>query len=109
MAGCAGSGHEKASNSKPAGQHPTLTEQEKFIACSDCHRDVTPEVYLQWFNSRHGLDEVKCFQCHGTYEKLMVSPDETSCAACHNAQFQHSVAGKTCWTCHPAHGFTAHK
>lgn len=109
LAGCAGTGHENASAARPAGQHPQLTEQEKLTPCSSCHKDVTPDIYQQWYNSRHGLDEVKCFQCHGTYENLKVSPDETTCAACHNAEFQHSVKGKTCWSCHPAHGFTVHK
>lgn len=109
ISGCAGTGHDKASTAGPAGQHPELTEQEKLTACSSCHREVTPDIYQQWYDSRHGLDKVKCFQCHGTYENLKVSPDETSCAACHNAQFQHSPEGKTCWACHPAHGFTAHK
>ena len=108
-AGCAGTAHEKVSDSVSAVQHPGLTEQEKLTPCASCHREVTPEIYQQWYDSRHGLDKVKCFQCHGTYENLRVSPDETTCAACHNAQFQHAVKGKRCWDCHPAHGFVAHR
>ncbi len=108
MAGCAGAGHNQASTSGATG-HPALSEQEKLVACSDCHMDVTPDIYKQWFNSRHGLDKVKCFQCHGTFEDMKVSPDETSCAACHNAQFHTTVKGRTCWTCHPEHGFRVHK
>ncbi len=110
MAGCAGTNHEKATlTASNSGQHPELTEQEKLTPCSSCHQEVTPEIYQQWYNSRHGLDEVKCFQCHGTFEALKVVPDETTCAACHNAQFQHSPKGKSCWDCHPAHGFIAHR
>ena len=109
FAGCAHLGNREVSKVSSAGQHPELTGKEKLIACSTCHRYVTPDVYKSWFNSRHGLGEVKCFQCHGTFENLKVRPDETMCAACHNTQFQHSIYGKSCWTCHPAHAFTVHK
>ena len=109
VAGCAHSGNKDVSTVLPSGQHPDLTSQEKLVACSECHREATPELYRQWYDSRHGLDQVKCFQCHGTFEDLRVYPDESRCAACHNAQFQHSVKGKKCWECHPAHGFSVHK
>ncbi len=108
-AGCAGTADKKVSDSMAAARHPELTDQEKLTPCAACHRDITPEIYQQWYDSRHGLGKVKCFQCHGTYENFRVSPDETSCAACHNAQFQHAAKGKRCWDCHPAHGFVAHR
>ena len=31
--------------------HPEISEQEMLIACSDCHRDATPEIEKEWYNS----------------------------------------------------------
>ena len=91
-----------------AAEHPQLSEQETYIACSDCHRDVTPEIVDQWWGSGHGIGNVKCYQCHGTYENMMRVPDMANCAICHEAQVSGHAEGKTCWQCHPAHGFSGH-
>jgi len=90
-------------------KHPKLSSQQKLIACATCHKEVTPKIYKQWYNSGHGLDNVKCFQCHGTYENFRAIPDPSTCAACHAKEYKKSVTGKTCWQCHPAHRFTVHK
>ena len=90
-------------------KHPKLSPQQKLIACATCHKEVTPKIYRQWYNSGHGLDNVKCFQCHGTYENFRAVPDESTCAACHAKEYTNSISGKTCWQCHPAHKFTVHK
>ncbi|WP_456434291.1 cytochrome c3 family protein [Thermosulfuriphilus sp.] len=89
--------------------HPELSENEKLIACSSCHREVTPEIYEQWYNSVHGLDNVKCFQCHGTYENFRAIPQVSQCSICHMDQFRKMPPDKTCWQCHPAHKFSVHK
>ncbi len=89
--------------------HPELTEQEKLIACSQCHKDVTPEVYEEWYNSVHGIANVKCFQCHGTFEDFHVTPQMKKCEACHAREVEHSPRGRSCWDCHPSHRFTVHK
>ncbi len=90
--------------------HPELDQQEMYIACSDCHRDVQPELVEQWWTSSHGVGNVKCYQCHGTYENMMRVPAESNCAICHEAQVSADdhTAGMACWQCHPAHGFTVH-
>lgn len=84
--------------------HPTLSEQEKLTPCADCHKTVTPKVYNEWFESTHGVANVKCFQCHGTYEELKTVPDVNRCAVCHAEAFSHAE-DKVCWSCHKAHGF----
>ena len=97
-------------------QHPELSEQDKLIACSDCHRDATPEIYQSWFDSRHGIGSVKCYQCHGGYEDMKVAPALSNCAICHADMMPKAdgqTTGKTaqptaCWTCHPAHTFDPH-
>jgi len=106
-----------AVNGKPGSQsgsgvmadHPALSEQEKLTPCFQCHKDATPEVYDQWYNSGHVFDNVRCFQCHGTYEQLKRVPDEATCSICHSAEFHKKPAGSSCWQCHPAHAFNAHK
>jgi len=89
--------------------HPELTEQEQYIACADCHKTETPEIYEQWFQSGHGIGMVKCYQCHGTYEDLQVVPETANCAVCHSGEFHRTPADSQCWTCHPAHTFVMHK
>jgi len=111
LAGCvSGTGDSPNTNAmKPVSGHPALSEQEKLIACQDCHRDATPDVYEEWYESAHGMAQVKCYECHGTFEELKTVPDETSCAVCHDAQCKQKTTGKQCWECHPAHKFTVHK
>ncbi len=92
-----------------ADKHPELSDQEKWTACATCHIKATPDIYKEWFGSVHGIGNVKCYQCHGTYEDFHVTPKETSCASCHSAQFAKKPKGKTCWDCHPAHHFFIHK
>ena len=99
----------KASSVGKAVTHPELTEQEKLIACNQCHKDVTPEIYNEWFNSVHGIANVKCFQCHGTFEDFHVTPQMKKCEACHSREVSHSPKGRSCWYCHPSHKFTVHK
>ncbi|NPB09745.1 MAG: multiheme C-type cytochrome [Thermodesulfobacteria bacterium] len=93
----------------PSAQHPELSAREKLIPCATCHREVTPEIYEEWYNSLHGLDNVKCFQCHGTYENFAVEPPIGRCAACHAREVTHAPKNKACWDCHPAHKFTVHR
>lgn len=96
-------------------EHPKLTEQEKLITCRDCHKDVTPEIYNEWFESAHGIANVRCYQCHGTYENFRVEPELSSCSSCHTKEIQNlrlppeRKLDKTCWNCHPIHGFKVHQ
>ncbi len=86
--------------------HPSLSEQDMLIACSDCHREVTPTVYSEWYDSTHGIGNVKCYQCHGTYENLQVTPDMVqSCGSCHTDKLGEHTGKQTCWECHDVHSF----
>ena len=103
LAACSGTG--MMSTAKPAG-HPPLSEQEMLIACSACHQDVTPDVYAEWYASTHGIGNVKCYQCHGTYENLRVAPEmEISCGACHADKLGDHTGNRLCWECHAPHNF----
>ncbi len=89
--------------------HPALSEAEKLTPCFECHKEATPELYTEWYQSGHGLDSVRCFQCHGTYENMKRVPDEAVCSVCHSGEFHRKPAGTSCWQCHPEHSFSAHK
>ena len=100
---------QKAAQKVAMLSHPALSEQEKYIPCSECHAKATPEVYKEWADSLHGMTNVKCFQCHGTFETFQASPDELKCMACHPKETEHKPEGKHCVDCHLEHRFTAHK
>lgn len=93
-----------ASGEKAA--HPELTEQEQLIACADCHREATPDIEKEWFDSVHGIAMVKCYQCHGTFESFAVTPAGNNCATCH-ADMLDKEPNTPCWECHVPHSFKA--
>jgi len=88
--------------------HPELTEQEMLVDCAECHKETTPDIEKEWFDSVHGLSMVKCYQCHGTFETFTVTPTIDNCATCHLAMTaeEHSEK-KKCWECHTPHMFKA--
>lgn len=85
--------------------HPELSEQEMLVSCADCHREVTPEVEKQWFDSVHGIAMVKCYQCHGTFESFTVTPTRQNCGTCHTNMLEKCPDNKPCWECHIPHSF----
>ncbi len=109
LVACQTGKENRALISPSAVKHPELSAQEKLTPCATCHQEVTPEIYDEWYNSRHGLDNVKCFQCHGTYENFSLEPPIGRCAACHAKEVAHAPRNKACWACHPAHKFSVHQ
>lgn len=91
--------------------HGSLTEQQKLISCAECHKTATPEIHSQWYESTHGIGNVKCYQCHNTFENLVKTPDiNQSCNSCHADKIddkEHTEGLATCWECHDVHSFTA--
>lgn len=85
--------------------HPELSEQEMFISCSDCHKEATPNIEKEWYDSLHGIAMVKCYQCHGTFETFKVTPSKADCATCHADQLKKCAQDKKCWECHVPHSF----
>ncbi|MDY6842601.1 MAG: multiheme c-type cytochrome [Thermodesulfobacteriota bacterium] len=72
----------------------------KEEACIKCHRAVTPLLVQDWQSSTHSGNDVNCSSCHGskhTSKKnahLAQMPSETTCAECHQEQFDQFVKGK---------------
>ena len=89
--------------------HPEVSEQEKLMPCFECHKEATPDIEKEWYNSRHGIANVKCYQCHGTFENMEKEPSDDRCYVCHAGAKNHTKPGKACWECHPAHNFPVKK
>ncbi|WP_163340441.1 cytochrome c3 family protein [Desulfopila sp. IMCC35008] len=88
-----------------ADPHPELTEQEMLMDCAECHKEATPEVEKEWFDSVHGIAMVKCYQCHGTFETFRLTPTKQDCATCHTNMLDKCPQEKPCWECHVPHSF----
>lgn len=91
-------------------EHMAVPAEE---TCTGCHQDYTPEVYEAWYAGRHGLNNVKCFVCHGsTGEDFRPRPPAERCLGCHAAQVESMagswLAGKSCFSCHPPHLLSPH-
>jgi len=94
-------------------EHPEVDGAVTADACDVCHREVTPEVYSEWYESQHGMMNVKCFVCHGsTGDDFTVQPTADRCVGCHGDQVETMATpfmkDKGCFTCHPAHALMAH-
>lgn len=69
-------------------------------SCVTCHRDVSPGQVADWESSKHAKVHVSCEVCHGDAhttadDAASVSfPDESTCAGCHEEQFDQFVQGK---------------
>ena len=102
-----------AAGKKPSAQptpiHPALSAEEMLIECAECHKAATPEIEKEWYNSKHGLAMVKCYQCHGGFGNFTVTPSRDTCAACHAGQLTKCPQNKACWQCHIPHTFAAKK
>ncbi len=80
--------------------------------CLECHKKETPAMYEQWLGSKHGINMVKCGNCHGDVANYRAMPDKVVCIGCHSAQVNQMPAGSAvtnCSYCHKSHWFTVHK
>ncbi|MBL7033495.1 MAG: hypothetical protein ISR91_05055 [Candidatus Delongbacteria bacterium] len=78
--------------------------------CIACHKEQSPGLYRQWFESAHGLNDVSCLECHsadqgdvdafhheGALIATLVTPND--CAQCHSEEARqtsesyHATAG----------------
>jgi hydroxylamine dehydrogenase len=68
--------------------------------CVDCHKDVTPNIVLDWKLSLHSQNEITCSVCHGDAHKTPYDvanvqiPTPETCANCHEEKVKQFKAGK---------------
>jgi formate-dependent nitrite reductase cytochrome c552 subunit len=75
--------------------------------------EETPEVVQAWYAGKHGVNNVKCFVCHGsTGSDFSTQVSMDRCVGCHadhvDAMKTSFMAKKTCFSCHPQHELNPH-
>jgi hydroxylamine dehydrogenase len=68
--------------------------------CVDCHKNLQPNIVIDWELSKHSVNEIYCSTCHGEahntdqdYAKAKIPTPET-CAECHDTQVKQFSKGK---------------
>ena len=97
-------------------EDPKHAEVDFTISCMECHAEVTPDVYEQWRESKHGIMNYGCYMCHGDgVEEFTAKPGMDGCNGCHADQImklesKESDSGKqTCYSCHEVHSLKRDK
>jgi len=95
-----------------------LVASDAAADCYECHKYVTPRVAQDWLESKHGVQLMKCFVCHGQPDgkgsiPFTVKPDPVAvCAKCHDPAMQRMNKKfgtvKGCYECHPFHQNSLH-
>ena len=63
--------------------------------CMACHKQKTPGLYNQWYQSSHALHQVTCLECHGADSKDVDAFDH------YGTTIATLVTPKDCGRCHP--------
>ncbi len=95
-----------------------LKATDSAADCYECHKYVTPRVAQDWLESKHGVQLMKCFVCHGQPDNkgsipFSIKPDPVAvCAKCHDPAMQRMKkkfgTEKGCYECHPFHQNSLH-
>lgn len=68
--------------------------------CIDCHKKITPNVVVDWQNSKHSQNGIDCSGCHGDKHKTagdianVQIPTPETCAQCHEERVAQYKKGK---------------
>lgn len=85
--------------------------------CYGCHVKATPKAAQDWYESKHGVQLVKCFVCHGQPDGkgevvFALNPDVGICRKCHDSSVTNMVNNyglePNCVSCHPFHQNSIH-
>jgi hypothetical protein len=104
--------------------HPTAFAQDDDPAgkCMTCHKEKSPGLYNQWYQSKHAIADVTCLECHqadesdddaflhyDTYIATLVTPAD--CGMCHDQEAEevdHSYHAKAGLILESADAYLAH-
>lgn len=68
--------------------------------CVDCHKKITPNIVVDWQNSKHSQNGIDCSGCHGDKHKTAQDvanvqiPTPETCAQCHEEKVAQYKKGK---------------
>ena len=95
-----------------------LEAPETASDCYTCHQKTSPKTAQDWLESKHGVNLVKCFVCHGQPDgkgsvPWAVKPDvDRTCRKCHDPGIRKMEEkygiNRDCYTCHPFHNNSLH-
>ena len=95
-----------------------LEPPEALTDCYTCHQKTSPKSAQDWLESKHGVNLVKCFVCHGQPDgkgsvPWTTKPDvDTTCRKCHDPSIQKMQekygVNRDCNECHPFHNNSLH-
>lgn len=91
---------------------------DQQIDCYGCHQKVSPKSAQNWYESKHGMDLVKCALCHGSPDNKGAIPfsakpsPDIVCVRCHDPAMK-TMRDKfgvraDCYGCHPFHQNSLH-
>ena len=72
----------------------TVEDAEEPQGCVGCHREVTPGLVGQWYESAHGKAEVSCLSCH------LAETSEADAFEHYGETIATIVSPKDCGQCH---------
>ncbi len=95
-----------------------LVAPDSAADCYECHKKATPKIAEDWYQSKHGVQLMKCFVCHGQPDGkgsipwAVVPSPKAVCQKCHDPAMQR-MRNKyglepDCYTCHPFHQNSLH-
>ena len=79
-------------------------------SCSECHSDITPEIYSDWKSSGHGKLNYGCYICHGDgLVEFYPTAHTDGCISCHSSKEPHLARFEYtgCFDCHNGHTLSA--
>lgn len=99
----------------PAAEHMDVDPE---TTCTGCHAEITPDLHDAWYRGPHGLNNVRCYVCHGsTGSDFRVQVSTGICGSCHPGPVERLappaaadavVVQKSCFACHPPHALSPH-
>jgi len=87
--------------------HPD--EDFTSMSCSECHADITPDIYNDWKESGHGKMDYGCYICHGDgLVEFYPTANTEGCVACHSNNEPHLARFEygRCFECHDVHSLS---
>ena len=95
-----------------------LVAPDSAADCYECHKKATPKIAEDWYQSKHGVQLMKCFVCHGQPDGkgsvpwAVVPSPKAVCRKCHDPAMQRMQKKyglePDCYACHPFHQNSLH-
>jgi len=95
-----------------------LVAPDSAADCYECHKKATPKIAEDWYQSKHGVQLMKCFVCHGQPDGkgsvpwAVVPSPKAVCQKCHDPAMQRMRKKygiePDCYACHPFHQNSLH-